>query len=45
EPGVVITVEPGIYIPEDGIGVRNEDDVEITESGIRIMTDKLPRDL
>jgi len=45
EPGVVITVEPGIYIPEEGIGVRIEDDVEITESGIRIMTDKLPRDL
>lgn len=45
EPGVVITVEPGIYIPEEGIGVRIEDDVEITDSGIRILTDKMPRDL
>jgi Xaa-Pro aminopeptidase len=45
EPGVVITVEPGIYIPEEGIGVRIEDDVLITEEGIRILTDKLPRHL
>ena len=33
EKGVVLTVEPGIYIPEEGIGVRIEDDVLITEDG------------
>jgi len=33
QPGTVITVEPGIYIPQEGIGVRLEDDVLITESG------------
>lgn len=33
EPGWVITVEPGIYIPEEGIGVRLENDVLVTESG------------
>jgi Xaa-Pro aminopeptidase len=33
EPGWVITVEPGIYIPEEGIGVRLENDILITERG------------
>lgn len=31
--GMVLTVEPGIYIPEEGIGVRIEDDILITASG------------
>ena len=33
EPGWVITVEPGIYIPEEGIGIRLENDILITERG------------
>ena len=40
--GMVITVEPGIYVAEEGIGVRIEDDVLITKRGIRILTKKLP---
>lgn len=35
ESGMVLTVEPGIYIPEEGIGVRLEDDILVTESGAR----------
>lgn len=33
EPGMVLTVEPGIYIPEEGIGVRIEDDILVTTTG------------
>jgi len=33
KPGMVLTVEPGIYIPEEGIGVRIEDDILITDTG------------
>ena len=34
EPGVVFTVEPGIYIEEEGIGIRIEDDILVTEDGV-----------
>lgn len=52
EPGVVMTVEPGLYIspntkdvPEQylGIGVRIEDDVLCTNNGPRILTNKVPK--
>jgi Xaa-Pro aminopeptidase len=51
-PGVVITVEPGIYVSEDaenvpdkyrGIGVRIEDDVLVTPQGYRVLTAKVPK--
>lgn len=45
EPGVVMTVEPGLYLPAEGLGVRIEDDVLITDTGITILSDKLPREL
>jgi Xaa-Pro aminopeptidase len=45
EPGVVMTVEPGIYIASEGIGVRIEDDVLVTPKGPKILSSKLPRDL
>ncbi len=45
EPGVVITVEPGIYIPEEEIGVRIEDDILITPDGAINLSGKLPRAL
>jgi Xaa-Pro aminopeptidase len=52
EPGVVMTVEPGIYIAPDtkdvpekylGIGVRIEDDVLCTSNGPRVLTHKVPK--
>ncbi len=43
EPGMVITIEPGIYIPEEKIGVRIEDDVLITATGYVLLTQRLPR--
>jgi Xaa-Pro aminopeptidase len=52
QPGLVLTVEPGLYIqPDDelfapefrGIGIRIEDDVVVTETGCRILSNALPR--
>jgi Xaa-Pro aminopeptidase len=33
EPGMILTIEPGIYIREEGIGIRIEDDYLITDTG------------
>ena len=44
EPGMLVTVEPGIYIPEENLGVRIEDDVLITDSGYKLLSERLPRD-
>ena len=43
QPGMVITDEPGIYIPEENLGVRIEDDVLITATGNKLLSARLPR--
>jgi Xaa-Pro aminopeptidase len=43
EPGMVFTIEPGIYIPDENLGVRIEDDALVTETGIKLLSEKLPR--
>lgn len=44
KPGMVITVEPGIYLPDEGFGVRIEDMVLVTADGGRVLSAKLPGD-
>ncbi|UTX51575.1 aminopeptidase P N-terminal domain-containing protein [Candidatus Saccharibacteria bacterium TM7i] len=41
-PGMVLTVEPGIYIPDEGIGVRIEDDILVTTEGNENLSRNLP---
>ena len=43
QPGMVITVEPGFYVEEEGIGIRIENDVLITESGAVDLSVDIPR--
>lgn len=42
-PGMVLTIEPGIYLPDSGMGVRIEDDVLITHSTPRVLTEAIPK--
>lgn len=54
EPGMVLTVEPGIYVSPSnkdvakkwrGIGIRIEDDVLVTKSGCRVLTESVPKEI
>jgi len=42
-PGMAFTVEPGIYLPDEALGVRIEDDVLITADGYRLLSKGAPR--
>ncbi len=43
EPGMVFTIEPGLYIPADSLGIRIEDDILVTETGGEILSSGAPR--
>jgi Xaa-Pro aminopeptidase len=54
EPGMVLTIEPGLYIAEDaegvdaryrGIGIRIEDDVLVTADGHEVLTKAIPKEI
>ena len=54
EPGMVMTIEPGLYVAEGakkvpkkylGIGIRIEDDILVTESGYEVLTDAVPKEI
>lgn len=42
-PGMVITIEPGIYLSAEGLGVRIEDDILVTASGAELLSAGAPR--
>ncbi|MBN2322049.1 MAG: aminopeptidase P family protein [Acidobacteria bacterium] len=45
EPGVVIAVEPGVYIPDRDLGVRIEDTVLVTDDGFEVLSRDVPKEI
>ena len=43
EPGMVLTNEPGIYLPDEQFGIRIEDDLLITADGCEELTSRIPK--
>lgn len=43
EPGMIVTIEPGIYIPEESLGVRIEDDILVTNGSPKVLTSAIPK--
>ena len=41
--GAVVTIEPGVYIPSEKIGIRIEDDVLVTASGLKVLSEQIPK--
>jgi Xaa-Pro aminopeptidase len=41
----VLTIEPGIYLPDTGVGIRIEDDVLVTKSAPRVLTEAIPKSI
>ncbi|MED2253894.1 aminopeptidase P family protein [Brevibacillus parabrevis] len=45
QPGMVITIEPGLYIEEEAIGIRIEDDVLVTADGYEVLSAQIPKEI
>lgn len=45
EIGTVLTIEPGLYLPEEGIGIRIEDNIFITEKGNKNLSAQIPKSI
>ncbi len=43
--GAVITIEPGIYLPDEAIGIRIEDDIAVTASGYQNLSKAIPKSI
>jgi Xaa-Pro aminopeptidase len=43
--GMVITIEPGIYIPDESLGVRIEDDILVTKKGHKVLSAMIPKEI
>jgi Xaa-Pro aminopeptidase len=43
EPGMVLTVEPGVYLPSENLGIRIEDDVLVTASAGEVLSAMTPK--
>ncbi|MDG2053721.1 MAG: Xaa-Pro peptidase family protein [Phycisphaerales bacterium] len=43
--GAIITIEPGIYLPDEKIGIRIEDDILITDSGSKNLSEAIPKSI
>lgn len=43
KPGMVVTIEPGIYLPDESVGIRIEDDILVTETGSRNLSSMIPK--
>ena len=45
EPGALVTVEPGLYLPDENLGIRIEDDVLITDTGYENLSANIPKEI
>lgn len=45
EAGVVITIEPGVYIPDRNLGIRIEDTILVTKDGYEVLTKDVPKEI
>jgi len=45
ESGAIITVEPGLYLADEGIGIRIEDNVLFTDNGIEVLSASIPKEI